>query len=54
MVSVDVPLPPEETGTLLGLTDTVGPLGEMVGERVTVPAKAPMLMIVIVEVPDEP
>ena len=53
-VNVEAPLPPAETVTLLGFTETVGPLGEMVGERVIVPAKAPMLVRVIVEVLEAP
>ena len=53
-VNVEAPLPPAETVTLLGFTETVGPLGEMVGERVIVPAKAPMLVSVIVEALDAP
>ena len=53
-LNVDVPLLPAETVTVLGFTAKVGPLGEMVGERVTVPAKAPRLMTVIVEVLEAP
>lgn len=53
-VSVDVPLPPAETVTLVGFADTIGPLGEIVGDSVIVPAKPPRLVSIIVEVPEAP
>jgi hypothetical protein len=53
-VSVDVPLPPTETVTLLGFADTNGPLGEIVADSVIVPVKLPRLVSMIVEEPEAP
>ena len=54
MFRVVVPVPPEESVTLDELRDRVGPGGELVVERVTVPAKPPRLFKVMVEVVEEP
>lgn len=42
-VNVEVPEPPEERSTLTGFKDAVGPDGETVAVRVTVPEKPLML-----------
>ena len=52
-VSVDVAVPPEPRVRLTGLTDAVDPVPDET-ERETVPEKPPMLVAVIVEVPEEP
>jgi hypothetical protein len=52
-VSVDVAVPPELRVRLVGLTDAVDPVPDET-ERETVPEKPPMLVAVIVEVPEEP
>jgi hypothetical protein len=54
MVRVVVPVPPEESVTLEELRERVGPLGELVVERVTVPAKPPRLFKETVDVAEEP
>jgi hypothetical protein len=54
IVSVDVPVPPEERETLEGLSERPSPLGELVADRVTGPAKPLRLVRVIVEVEDDP
>ena len=51
---VDVPVPPEERETLDGLSERPSPLGELVADRATVPAKPLRLVRVIVEVEDDP
>ena len=52
-VSVDVAVPPDPRSRLVGLTDAVSPdPAETVRE--TVPEKPPMLVVVMVAVPDEP
>ena len=43
MVRVVVPVPPEERVTLVELSESVGPGGELAVERVMVPAKPPRL-----------
>ena len=53
-VKVVVPVPPEERVTLVELSDSVGPGGELVVERATVPAKPPRLFNEIVDVAEEP
>lgn len=50
MDSVEVPLPPDESDTLVGLRLSVGPVGELVADNVTVPLKPLRLFRVIVEV----
>jgi len=52
--SVDVPVPPEDRETLDGLSERPSPLGELVADRLTVPAKLLRLVRVIVEVEDDP
>ena len=52
--SVDVPVPPEERETLVGLSERLRPAGEPAEERVTVPAKLLRLVRVIVEVAVDP
>ncbi len=53
-VSVEVPGIPEEIVTLVGLNDGVGPEGEMLSTKLTVPLKPLTLVKVMVEVPDKP
>jgi len=53
-VKDEVPLLPAVSVTLVGLTETVGPLGETDGDRLIVPAKPPALVSVIVEEPEAP
>jgi hypothetical protein len=53
-VSVEVAPPPLERVGAAGLIETVGPFGETDEERLTVPAKDPRLVSLIVEVPDAP
>ena len=53
-VMVDVPLPPEDSGTDVGLKDTLGPEGDTVPVKLMVPEKLFTLVTVIVDVPDEP
>ncbi len=44
-VSAEVPGPPNHVnGTLAGLTETVGPMGEIVAAKPTLPAKPLMLV----------
>ena len=45
---------PEVMVTLVGLRDVVGPVGDEVADRLMVPLKPFWLVIVIVEVPDDP
>ena len=47
---VEEPVPPDERETLAGLSDVLGPAGELVEDRATVPAKLFRLASVIVEV----
>lgn len=57
MVSVDVPDPPDESVTLVGFKDTVGPLvtmGETAAVKLTVPAKPPKLLRVSANVAELP
>jgi hypothetical protein len=54
MVRVVVPVPPEESVTLNELRDRVRPAGELVVERVTVPAKPPRLFNEMVDAAEEP
>ncbi len=53
-VRVEVADPPEGTMTLTGLREGVGPDGETVAAKLTVPLKPLMLVTVMVDVPDEP
>jgi len=53
-VKDEVALLPAVRVTLVGLTETDGPLGETDGDRVIVPAKPPRLVSVIVEEPEAP
>jgi hypothetical protein len=52
--NVDAPVPPEERETLEGFRERLSPLGELVADRVTVPAKPLRLVRVIVEAEDDP
>ena len=54
MFRVLVPVPPEESVTLAELRDSVGPGGELVVERVTVPAKPPRLFKEMADAAEEP
>ena len=54
MVRVVVPVPPEERVTLVELSESVGPGGELAVERVMVPAKPPRLFREIVDAVEEP
>jgi hypothetical protein len=47
---LEEPVPPEERKTLAGLSDRLGPAGELVEDSTTVPAKLFRLASVIVEV----
>ena len=51
---VEVPVLPDDSETEAGFRDTVGPEGETVEERLTVPVKPPMLVNEMVEVADDP
>jgi hypothetical protein len=53
-VKDEVPLLPAVRVTLVGLTETAGPLGETDGDNVIVPTKPPRLVSVIVEEPEAP
>ena len=53
-VSVAVALPPEVRETDDGFNETLGPLGEMFEESVTVPPNPPVLASVIVDDPEPP
>ena len=53
-ISVEVPLPPEETVRLDGLRDNDSTPGEELAERFTVPENTLSEVTVIVEVPLEP
>ena len=53
-MSVEVPEPPEDRTILTGFRDAVGPDGETVAVRVTVPEKPLMLADWICDVPDAP
>ncbi len=53
-VRVEVADVPEGTMTLAGLREGVGPDGETVAAKLTVPLKPLMLVTVMVDVPDEP
>jgi len=49
-----VPVLPDDSVTVAGLRDAVGPVGENVEERLTVPVKPPMLVREILDVADDP
>ena len=53
-VRVEVPVPPDVRGMLVGLRETVTPAGEADGARLTVPAKPLRLVRVTVDVVAEP
>jgi len=53
-VRVEVPVLPDDSVTVAGFRDAVGPVGETVEERLTVPVNPPMLISEIVDVADEP
>ncbi len=55
IVSVDEPDPPDASEILVGLRAVFAPLerlGDVVAERVTVPANPPLLLTLIVEAPE--
>ena len=54
MVSFEVAEPPEVKDTIAGARDAVGPEGEVVAARFTVPAKPFWLVNVTVAFPDDP
>ncbi len=54
MVKVEVLVPPDDTGTLVVLRDSVGTAGVTECDRDTVFEKPLMLIRVMVAVPDEP
>jgi hypothetical protein len=47
-------VPPEERETLDGLRERLSPLGELVADRMTVPAKLLRLVSAIVDVEEDP
>ncbi len=51
---VELAVLPDERLTLVGLREAVGPAGETVEERATVPVKPPTLVKMMLDVPDEP
>ena len=53
-VSVAVELPPATSVTDVGDSETPGPLGETLAERLIVPANPPVLVNVIVDDPEPP
>lgn len=53
-ISVAVELLPRARFTDVGDRETLGPLGEMFAERLTVPANPPLLANVIVDDPEPP
>lgn len=53
-VRIELAVPPPRRVMLEGLRLAVGPDGETVAVRTTVPANALMLVTLIVDVPDEP
>ena len=54
MFSIEVAEPPEVNGTATGLKDGVGPEGDTLAARFTLPAKPLWLVRVRVAVPVEP
>ena len=52
-VRVEVPVPPDERGRVVGLSDAVRPDDDEVAVRLTVPLNPPRLTRLIVEVEDE-
>lgn len=54
IVRVEEAEPPALNGTLEGFSVTVGPTGETVDERLTVPANPFRLAKVMVDLPEEP
>jgi len=53
-VRVEVPVLPDDSVTVAGFRDAVGPVGETVEDRLIVPVKPPMLVNEMVEVADDP
>ncbi len=53
-VRLEVPVPPEESATLVGFNDADGPLGDIVAARFTVPTNPARLVKLIVEVVEKP
>src|SRR5689334_9780336 len=53
-VSVAVELPPAARVTAVGESEKLGPFGEMLAERLIVPANPPLLDNVIVDDPEPP
>jgi hypothetical protein len=54
MVKVELADPPDESVRLVGFTEMVGPAGETVTPRATVPVNPLKLVTVMVDVVDEP
>jgi len=53
-VRVEVPVLPDDSVTVAGFRDAVGPVSETVEGRLIVPVKPPMLVNEMVEVADDP
>ena len=53
-VRVEVPVLPDDSVRLVGFRDAVGPAGETVEDRLTVPVKPPALVSEMVDVADDP
>ena len=51
---VEVPVLPDDSVTVAGFRDAVGPVGETVEDRLTVPVKPPMLAREMLDVADDP
>ena len=51
---VEVPVLPDDSVTVAGFRDAVGPVGETVEDRLIVPVKPPMLVREILDVADDP
>ena len=47
-------VPPDDSEAEVGFKDAVGPAGETVEDRLTVPVKPPMLVREILDVADDP
>ena len=53
-VRVELAVPLEDRVTLVGLRETVGPMGEMEAARLTIPAKLLILVTVTADVLEDP
>jgi hypothetical protein len=54
IVSIELHEQPAVTLTLLGLSESEGPDGVLAAERVTVPEKPPRLLMIMLELVEEP